>query len=299
MELDPEAAFPMPPGACDTHAHVISPSPDHPMAASRSYTPPPAPEAAYLAHLAAIGCDRGVLVQISVYGTDNRYLLEVLGRHPDRLRGVAVAAPGIGDRDLEAMHAAGIRGLRLNLAFPGAGLDLGAMEVLARRIAPLGWHLQFLFDGRDLPELLPRLARFACPCVLDHMGHLPATLGLGHPAFLAVRELVAGHGWWVKLSGPYRLSQTPGWEDVVPLAQALVAAAPDRMLWGSDWPHVAMPHPPDTLATRNSLLAWAPDADVRRRILVDNPARLYGFATGRVDLGRCRPRPPSDPDVPN
>ena len=272
------ASFQMPPGACDTHAHVISASAEFPMVPSRSYTPPPAPEAAYLAMLAGTGCTRGVLVQISIYGTDNRYMLEVLGRHPDRLRGVAVVGPDVTDQELASLHAAGVRGLRINVSFPGAGLSFDAMELLARRIAPMGWHMQFLTDGRELPGLLPRMRKLPCPGVLDHMGHMPAALGLEHPAFLAMRELVAEHGWWAKLSGAYRLSDDyDGFKEVTPWAQALIAAAPERMVWGSDWPHVAMARMPDTGLLRNLLEVWAPDPAVRNRILVDNPARLYGF----------------------
>jgi len=272
------ASFAMPAGACDTHAHVIADSDAYPMAASRSYTPPPAPEAKYLAMLAGTGCSRGVLVQISIYGTDNRYLLKVLGQNPNRLRGVAVVAPEVSDRELQALDAAGVRGLRINVSFPGAGLSLDDMETLARRIAPMGWHMQILCDGRDLPELFPRMARLPCPGVLDHMGHMPAALGLEHPAFLAMRRLVAEHGWWAKLSGAYRLSDDyDGFKEVTPWAQALIAAAPERMVWGSDWPHVAMARMPDTGRLRNLLLDWAPEAALRERILVDNPARLYGF----------------------
>jgi predicted TIM-barrel fold metal-dependent hydrolase len=272
------ASFNMPAGACDTHAHVIAASDAYPMAASRSYTPPPATEDMYLTMLDGTGCSRGVLVQISIYGTDNRYLLEVLGRNPNRLRGVAVVAPEVSDRELEALHAAGVRGLRINVSFPGAGISLDDMETLARRIAPMGWHMQILCDGRDLPGLYPRMARLPCPGVIDHMGHMPAALGLEHPAFLAMRRLVAEHGWWVKLSGAYRLSDDyDGFKEVTPWAQALIAAAPDRMVWGSDWPHVAMARMPDTGRLRNLLLDWAPEAAVRERILVDNPARLYGF----------------------
>jgi predicted TIM-barrel fold metal-dependent hydrolase len=272
------ASFEMPPGACDTHCHVVSDRPGFPMVPTRIYTPPPAPGARYLAHLAALGCTRGVLVQISVYGTDNRYLLEVLRAHPDRLRGVAVVGPEVTDRELEELHAAGVRGLRINISFPGGGLSFDAMETLARRIAPLGWHMQFLFDGRELPALLPRMRKLPCPGAIDHMGHMPAALGLRHPAFLAMRELVAEHGWWVKLSGAYRLADD--WEhcpEMTPLARALVEAAPDRMVWGSDWPHVAMARMPDTGLLRNLLPDWVPDPRLRRRILVDNPARLYDF----------------------
>ena len=133
-EVEP-ASFVMPAGACDTHAHAISPSSAYPMAPSRSYTPPPAPGKRYLAMLVATGCSRGVLVQISVYGTDNRYLLEVLGQSPGRLRGIAVVTPEVTDRELESMHVAGVRGLRINVLFPGAGLSVEAMEILARRKA--------------------------------------------------------------------------------------------------------------------------------------------------------------------
>jgi 2-pyrone-4,6-dicarboxylate lactonase len=272
------AAFEMPAGACDTHAHVIAASSAYPMAPSRSYTPPPAPEDKYLAMLAATGCSRGVIVQISVYGTDNRYMLEVLGRHPDRLRGIAVVPPEVTDQELEAMHAAGVRGLRINVLFPGAGLSFEAMETLARRIAPMGWHMQFLVDGRDLPGLLPRMRKLPCPGVIDHMGHMPAALGFHYPGFQAVRELVVNHGWWTKLSGAYRISDDyEGFSEVVPIAQALIEAAPDRVVWGSDWPHVAMPRMPDTGRLRNLLKVWAPDPLTRERILVDNPSRLYGF----------------------
>jgi predicted TIM-barrel fold metal-dependent hydrolase len=267
----------MPAFACDTHCHVVSESEAYPMVAARIYTPPPAPEAKYLAMLAATGCTRGVLVQISVYGTDNRYMLEALGRNPN-LRGVAVVGPEVSDRELEALHAGGVRGLRINVSFPGGGLSFDAMELLARRIAPMGWHMQFLCDGRDLPGLLPRMKRLPCPGVIDHMGHMPVALGLGHPAFRAMFELVEAHGWWVKLSGAYRICDDyDGFKAVTPVAQALIAAAPDRMVWGSDWPHVAMARIPDTGKLRNLLLDWAPDPAARDRILVDNPARLYGF----------------------
>jgi predicted TIM-barrel fold metal-dependent hydrolase len=272
------ATFNMPTGACDTHAHVIAASAAYPMAPSRSYTPPPAPGAKYLAMLGAVGFARGVLIQISVYGTDNRYMLEVLAQNPDRLRGIAVATSDVTDHELEAMHATGVRGLRINVLFPGAGLSFDAMEVLARRIAPLGWHMQFLVDGRDLPDLLPRMRKLPCPGVIDHMGHMPAGLGFQHPGFQAVRELMVNHGWWAKLSGAYRISDDfDQFEDVVPIAQGLIEAAPDRVVYGSDWPHVAIPRMPDTGRLRNLLMAWAPDPAVRTRILVDNPARLYGF----------------------
>ncbi|MCC4104743.1 amidohydrolase family protein [Serratia ureilytica] len=272
------AMFDVPTGACDTHAHVVAAEPGYPMVEERSYTPPPAPENKYLAMLAATGMSRGVLVQISVYGSDNRYMLDVLRRNPGTLRGVAVVTADISDHELQEMHAAGVRGLRINVLF-GGGTGFDAMEKLAARIAPLGWHLQFLMDMRQLPKLMPRMKKLPCPCVVDHMGHMPVSLGLDHPGYQALMQLVTDHGWWVKLSGTYRISDSwqDDYSDVTPLAQQLITAAPDRMLWGSDWPHVSLPRMPDTGRLRNLLAVWAPDNKIRKQILVDNPACLYDF----------------------
>ncbi|MCP1633090.1 amidohydrolase family protein [Kerstersia gyiorum] len=270
-------AFDVPPGAVDTHAHVVADSDAYPMVANRSYTPPPAPEQKYLAMLDNNHMSHGVLIQISVYGTDNRYMLEVLRRNPQRLRGIAVVDADISDCELLAMHEAGVRGLRINVLF-GGGIGFEAMERLAARIAPLGWHMQFLMDVRDLPELMPRMTRLPVPGVIDHMGHAPVSMGLDAPGYQAMRSLVADHGFWVKLSGAYRISDDfEAFRDVQPLAQSLIELAPDRMVWGSDWPHVAREQMPDTGKLLNLLPQWAPDATTRRRILVDNPARLYGF----------------------
>lgn len=275
-EIDPPT-FDVPFGAVDTHAHVVAAGDAYPMVAERSYTPPPAPEDKYLAMLDATGMTYGVLVQISVYGTDNRYMLETLKRHPDRLRGIAVVAPEVTDAELEAMHAAGVRGLRINVLF-GGGIGFTAMETLAHRIKDLGWHMQFLMDVKTLPELMPRMTKLPVPGIVDHMGHTPVAQGLDSPGFTALRSLVRDHGYWVKLSGAYRISERfPSFDDVTPFAQTLIADAPDRMVWGSDWPHVSLTRMPNTGTLRNLLPQWAPDADTRRRILVDNPARLYGF----------------------
>lgn len=273
------SVFEMPAGAVDTHAHVISTSPAYPMVAQRSYTPPAATESHYLAMLDKLGCSYGVLVQVSVHGTDNRYMLEVLRRHPRRLRGIAVVSPEISDRELEAMHEAGVRGLRLNVLF-GGGVGFAAMETLAQRIKGLGWHMQFLMDVQTLPELLPRMAKLPVTGIIDHMGHTPVHAGVASPGFAALRELVVAHGYWVKLSGAYRISdQFPTFDDVLPFAQTLINDAPDRMVWGSDWPHVSLvpEKMPNTGYLRNLLAKWAPDPAVRRRILVENPALLYGF----------------------
>ncbi|MDO9216891.1 MAG: amidohydrolase family protein, partial [Lacisediminimonas sp.] len=202
---------------------------------------------------------------------------ESLRRHPQRLRGVAVVAPDVSDAELADLHAAGVRGLRLNILF-GGGVSLDAMEHLAQRIGKSGWHLQLLLDARMLPGLMPRLTRLPCPVVIDHMGHMPVADGLDAPGFNSLRTLLREHDCWVKLSGAYRISDDfPDFGDVVPLAHSLIAAAPDRCVWGSDWPHVALKQMPDTGRLLNALPAWSPDPAQLQRILVDNPARLYGF----------------------
>jgi len=275
------ASFVIPPNACDTHAHVIASDPDYPLAPERSYTAPAATPQSYLAMLGTQGMARGVLVQVSIHGTDNRYMVEALRANPERLRGIAVVAPDVSDAQLQALHDAGVRGLRLNVLF-GGGVGLAAMQTLASRIASMGWHLQFLIDVNQLDAAtLRQLTQLPCPGVIDHMGYVRAEDGADSPGFQTLLSLVNDAGFWVKLSGAYRISQAhDAYSDVTPLAQALVAAAPDRMLWGSDWPHVGLraPEPmPDTGALRNALPRWIPDATTRHQILADNPARLYGF----------------------
>jgi len=254
------ASFAVPDGACDTHAHVIANDPDYPWVPERSYSAPAATPEAYLAMLAAQGMARGVLVQVSIHGTDNRYMVAALRANPERLRGIAVVAPDVSDAQLQALHDAGVRGLRLNVLF-GGGVGLAAMHTLASRIAPMGWHLQFLIDVNQLEvATLRQLARLPCPGVIDHMGYVRAEKGVDDPGFQRLLGLVNDAGFWAKLSGAYRISSDhDAYADVTPLAQTLVAAAPDRMLWGSDWPHVGLRAPdpmPDTGVLRNALARW-------------------------------------------
>ncbi len=270
--------FAVPPFACDTHAHVIGSGDRFPMVAERSYTPPPAPQSAYLAMLDGLGMARGVLVQVSVHGTDNRCMVEALSAHRERLRGVAVVAPDVTNGELEALHEAGVRGVRINVLF-GGGVALDALELLAARVAPLGWHVQLLIDARQLTELGPRIANLPVEVVIDHMGHLPVDAGVGHPGFLWLLRLLKAGKAWVKLSGAYRLSKRGApFHDTRAFAYALVEAAPERCVWGSDWPHVAVDWPMFNTGSLLDLLpVWVPDEALRNRILVDNPARLYGF----------------------
>ncbi|MGC5779978.1 amidohydrolase family protein [Methylobacterium sp. NFXW15] len=269
--------YAVPPGAVDTHAHVIGLPPAYPFVSERSYTPPEAPAAHYLAMLDATGMAHGVLVQVSVHGTDNRLMVETLQANRQRLRGIAVIPLGLPERDLIALKEAGVRGLRLNVLF-GGGVGLDQLEDYGALAREMGWHLQFLLDARHLPPMTDALSRLKVPLVFDHMGHMPASAGIEHPGFQTLLGLVRD-GAYVKLSGAFRVS-TEGapYTDTIPFARALNDAAPERCLWGSDWPHVAAWDGPPKLPALLDLMAeWVPDEERRRMLFVDNPKRLYGF----------------------
>lgn len=266
--------FRMPPGAVDTHAHVIGVPPTFPLVEGRSYTPPAATPEAYLAMLDATGMTHGVLVQVSVHGTDNRLMLDTLRATGGRLRGITVVQPDLPRSEAEAMRRAGVTGLRLNVLY-GGGVGLDALDATEALCLDMGWHLQFLLDVRALPGVLAtRLSRLRVPFVVDHMGHFPADPA--EPGFQNLLSLVRD-GAWVKLSGAYRLASEP-WQATIPLARALHAAAPDRCVWGSDWPHVAHWDKMMNVGELLDLLAdWVPDPSARDRVLAANAHQLYGF----------------------
>jgi 2-pyrone-4,6-dicarboxylate lactonase len=269
--------YAVPAGAVDTHAHVIGLPPDYPLVADRSYTPPAAPAARYHAMLDATGMRHGVLVQVSVHGTDNRLLVETLRADSERLRGIAVVPLGLPERELAALKEAGVVGLRLNVLF-GGGVGFEDLEAYGALAREMGWHLQFLLDARQLPGLAGRLARLPVPVVIDHMGHMPTSAGLDDPGFRTLVDFVRD-GAWVKLSGAFRTSVTGApYADTIPFARALNEAAPERCLWGSDWPHVAAWDGPPRIGDLLDLVAdWIPDPARRHLTFVDNPRRLYGF----------------------
>jgi 2-pyrone-4,6-dicarboxylate lactonase len=273
------------PDACDTHAHVFGPADLFPYADDRSYTPPDAPLKKYLGMLDGIGFARGVLVQGSAHGRDNSAMLDALKRQPDRLRGVAVADTGVSRAELRDWNALGVRGLRFNhfyrdgqLHYRG-GVPLSAAKVLASVMADLGWHLQLWIDVKDLPDTIPTLKSMGLPEVIDHMGRTDTRVGTQTAGFQSLLRAV-GEGWcWAKLSGAHRLSQqAPDYPDARPFHEALVAANPERLVWGGDWPHPRVEgEMPDAGHLFELFQAWTPDLEARQRILVGNPARLHGF----------------------
>jgi predicted TIM-barrel fold metal-dependent hydrolase len=221
-------------------------------------------------------------VQPSIFGTDNSAVVDAIARAPERLRGVAVVDPSIEDDALHVLHAQGIRGVRFNVMLGGGG-GLAAMGQLAPRLAALGWHAEILVDGHMLPDLLPALKALPCRLVIDHMASLRTDVGLDAMPTRALRALVADRDTWVKLSGAYRLADEPGDRRLAERGRALFKDAPDRMVWGSDWPHVACASMPDAGQLLNVLAGWF-DADptTLHRLLVANPARLFDFPAARA-----------------
>ena len=284
---DPRPAAPefaVPPGACDCHAHIFADFARYPLQADRGYTPAEAPLSALFDLHGALGVERLVLVQASAHGTDSRAVLDAAAQHPERIRAVVAVAEGVTDRELEDMHRRGSRGIRLNLVDRG-GMpfrSLAAVKDFASRLEPLGWHVELLVHVEQAPELEELVRAMPVPVSVGHIGYTPARVGLDDPGYQRFLGLLRDGYFWVKLTAPYRISaaERSPYADVTPFARAVVEAAPDRILWGSDWPHVIlrgqpMPNDGDLF---NLFAAWVPDAETRRRILVDNPARLYGFA---------------------
>ena len=270
----PRVALPV--GSCDTHVHVIGPVDRYPLDPRRNYTPVTCSLAQFREVMAACGIARAVLVQPSVYGTDNRALLDTLREGGAAFRGVVVPAADVRDAELDAMHTLGVRGIRLNLVNPQVvGLD--EIVTLCARVAERGWHLQVQIRWSDTAQavLTSVAAKLTLPLVIDHMGRPPA---LEAPRTLL--DLLASGRAWVKLSAPYRLSASdrPPYADLLPLVRAFVATNPDRLLWASDWPHTERFEPTPHDADLVDLLPdWLDSDDLRERVCVANPARLYGY----------------------
>ncbi|OWT63616.1 GntR family transcriptional regulator [Candidimonas nitroreducens] len=273
-------ALRLPSGATDCHAHVFGPQDRYPLLGDTHFVPRETPWSDYSAMLRSIGCERAVLVQPSVYGTDNTAIEDALSSSGDiALRAVAVVETDVTERELERLHGLGFRGVRINVAAGTRGLTLNDASPLAERIRGFGWHLQVYADFHRNPEVGDLLAALPVPVVVDHFGRVPAQSGAGSPGFRALLRFMARDDSWVKLSAPYFISAAmPGYTDVAGLAEALVRSAPDRVLWGTDWPHASAREKMQADADLVDLLAtWIPDEQARYRLLVGNPARLYGF----------------------
>lgn len=272
-----------PPLACDTHAHIMGPAARYPYSPARVYTPPDCLLPDYLHMLRTLGVERAVLVQPSVYGTDNTAMLEAIKAAGNRFRGVAVVDDDISEAELTDLHDAGARGIRVNVVDvkdrkPGT-LPLDALKKLAQRIRPLGWHMEFLMHADEFPDLDRTFAEFPVDIVLGHLGYMRTDKGTDAPGFQALLRLVRSDRCWVKLTGPYRITSGPlPYLDTIPYAHALLEANRERIIWGTDWPHVmlkgAMPNDGELA---DLLSDWIPDANVREQVLVKNPERLYGF----------------------
>jgi len=288
--------FEVPRGACDCHVHVFGPRDRYPLCAGRTYSPDTATVQELKPMLAALHLDRVIIVQPSVYGTDNTCTLDAIRELGDRARGVAVIDEKTPDAELDRMAKEGrIRGVRLNLAQVGItepAAALKAFQGAASRAKARGWHVQFNTSLKVIDAIAPQLLASPVPIVIDHFGGARGAAGVGQPGFAALVNLVKVGKAYVKISGAADSVSTnpPDYPDALPLARALVAANPQRILWASNWPHpgsapgrksteLSPNKEVDDGLVLNLLPVWVPDAATRRAILVDNPARLYGFGT--------------------
>lgn len=269
-----------PANATDCHHHIYSSR--FPVAPTAVLRPADASIEDYRLLQKRIGTMRNVVVQPSTYGVDNSGLVEVLGVFGPSARGVAVVNTSVSDEELKKLDGAGVRGIRFNILTPGAATSIDMAAPLAKRIAGMGWHIQvhasadLIAQQKDLWSSLP------CDVVFDHLGHIPQPVGIGHPAFGVLAGLMQKGKGWVKLSGAYMETKVgpPTYADSSAVAQAFVKAAPERLVWGSDWPHPTEKNDnkPDDAILFDLLAEWAPDDVARHRILVENPAKLYGFS---------------------
>lgn len=279
----PRIEFPF--GAVDCHAHICGPEDIFPYTQERIYTPPDASLESYESLLHMLGVERAVLVQPSVYGTDNRAMLAALTANPKKFRGVAVLSNDpkqINEKDLEQLHAAGVRGIRCNIvdvADKSAGLPIQNLKALAERIQPFGWHLELLMHVNEYPNLAHVFENFPINLVFGHFGYSHAKYGVKDAGFQGLLELLKNQQAWVKMTGPYRICDGDlPYVDMRPLNDAVLQANPKQLVWGSDWPHVMvkkqMPHDADLC---DLFGAWVTDPALRKSILVDNPCILYDF----------------------
>ena len=266
-----------PEGSCDTHFHVFGNGQEFPLIEERSYTPRKASIGDYRRAFGPLGVDKCVLVQPSVYGRDHSLLKRTLrDAAPSAMRGVAVIYEDTPDREIDALHALGVRGARCNALFQG-GVPLASLRAVADRIRKWGWHIQLLVNVDEEPSLVQQVAGMGVAVVVDHFGHPGIRSGTAGRGLDNLRSLMKEGQAWVKLSGAYRISETASAIDpaVIPIAHSLVQANPDQVLWGSDWPHPGIEaHSHSGAELARALMDWVP-REMLKKTLVDNPARLY------------------------
>ena len=278
MNMMRKPAFSLPRGACDTHVHIWGPFDRFPVAKGAPYTPPERTRDDLVVLHERLGVDRAVIVQTTVYKSDNRAMLDGIARSGGRWRGVALIDEHFTDADFLSLHEGGVRGVRFGFVKHLGGVpDLALVRRTAARIAPMGWHLVLHLDAGNIPEFIDFFGELSLPVVVDHMGRVPVRDGLDQPPFRILLDLLKRPNWWVKVSGAERISETgPPFADAIPFAQRLIEAAPGRVLWGTDWPHPNVRWEPDEADLVDLLPSFA-GAAALHKVLVDNPARLYGF----------------------
>jgi 2-pyrone-4,6-dicarboxylate lactonase len=272
--------LPTPVGAIDSHLHLFGPAERYSFSAETKYVTPDALAESCIAMHQAIGIAHGVIVSGGAYGTDSRHLLDMLAQHPDRFRGVAVPPADLAEAQIEHMSRLGVRGVRFVSDARPAHLPR-ILPALAAKVNEHGWHVQFYAHGTDLERYADSLLALPNDIVLDHFGAMPAAQGVNQPAFKAMLRMLESGRVWVKLSGPLYCSQLEyPYAALQPMADMLVRHAPDRLLWGTDWPHLHLHGRgmPNDGALLDLLADWVPDEKTRHAVLVDNPSRLYGFA---------------------
>lgn len=278
-----QPAYKAPPGACDTHFHVFGPLDRYPVATRERYEPPHAPLEEYLELARRLGIERMVFVQPSAYGTDNTYMLESMARVTAPCRGIVDIDENAPDALIESLHARGVRGVRINTS-PVAPYDAGRPQALAgrvktleRRLKGLGWVLEFLGPAWLTRAMMPLLRELEMDYILCHIGMFLAKEGPEQPGFREMIELADSGRCWLKLTAAYRFATPPDYADAKPMVQTLVNAVPDRLIWGSDHPHLSFGDKVGSVQLYNLLGDWIPDEGLRRKVLVDNPSRLFGF----------------------
>jgi 2-pyrone-4,6-dicarboxylate lactonase len=269
--------FKLPPGATDAHCHVFGPGSVFPYAPNRRYTPEDAPKEMLRALHDFLGISRAVIVQASCHGPDNRAMLDCIASDPKRYRGVAIVDDSFTDNDYDTLHAGGVRGVRFNFVkHLGGAPDIGVFNRVIDRIKARAWHVVLHVDAPDIVPLSDMIKKLPLPFIIDHMGRVPAKDGVEQVPLRALLELAKRENACIKVCGSERIDFPP-YDKALPIAHAIVEAAPDRVLWGTDFPHPNATHKADEADLVDLVPQFAPDPRRQHALLVDNPARLYGF----------------------